>query len=144
MGPAGFDVGEKAAAGCEFTADKARNRFRGGHDIAQHAIDGILVKNSKIAIREKIHFESFEFETQFARFVLNEDRPVIWQACLGAHGSIFREADGDFVTWEMIWPSVERGELGVDSGARMSSGVIGHACLQKYSTSKGKLIAVRW
>src|SRR5579864_2878634 len=102
MRPAGFNAGEKAAAGGEFTADEAADRFRGGDDIAQHAIDGILVKNSKIAISEEIHFQGFEFEAELARFILNENCPIVGQASLRAHGSIFREANGDFVTREMV------------------------------------------
>src|SRR5579872_2464823 len=141
MGPAGFHVGEEAAAGGEFAADEAGDWFRGGDDIAQHAIDGIFVKNSKIAIGEEIHFQGFEFEAQLARFVLNKDGPVVGQTSLGAHGRIFREADGDFVTGEMVRPSVEMREFGGDSGARVSSGVIGHRCLREYSTTEWRRIS---
>lgn len=143
MRPAGFDVGEETAAGGEFAADEAGDRFRGGDDIAQHAIDGILVKNSKIAIGEKVHFQSFEFEAKLARLVLNDDRPVIWQARLRAHGSIFREADGDFIAGKVIRPSVEMRELGVDSGARVCGSVIGHGSSSGHSTRKDDYFTAR-
>src|SRR6266481_7558864 len=124
--PAGEDGGGEAAAGGEFAADDAPFGADGGDDVAEDFVDGVFVEDAEIAIGEEIHFERFELDAIFFGHVLDGDGAEVREAGLGAHGGVFGEARGDDVAGELIGPGFERGQFGLDAGAGVLCGVVGH------------------
>src|SRR6267378_3154302 len=113
-GPASEDGGGEAAAGSEFAADDAPFGADGGDDVAEDFVDGVFVEDAEAAIGEEIHFEGFELDAIFFGHVLNGD------------GAEVGEAGGDDVAGELIGPGFERGQFGLDAGAGVLCGVVGH------------------
>src|SRR5580658_3950570 len=62
--PACRDFGKDSAARREITDDLGGMRLGGRHDIGEHAVDHVLLKNSEVAIGERVHFERLEFEAK--------------------------------------------------------------------------------
>src|SRR5512141_2612458 len=61
---AGGDLGMHAAARHEI-ADQCRGDGLGVfHDVGQHAIDNILLKDAEIAVGQRIHLERFQLQTK--------------------------------------------------------------------------------
>src|SRR5208282_4860038 len=125
-GPVGFDGGGEAAAGSEFAGDLAPGGMDGGFDVAQHAVDGVLVKNSQVAVGEQVHLQGLEFEAELGGLIANRDGAVVGQAGLRADGCVLGEFDRDLVAAKMVGPGIELGECGVDAGASVRGGVVGH------------------
>src|SRR6202007_2657417 len=83
--------------------------------IAEHPVHGVLVKNSKISVREQIHLQSLQLQAHFAWFVSDRDLAIVRKSGLRAHGRIFRELDGNLVTGEMVGPRFQLGQARGDS-----------------------------
>jgi len=84
-------------------------------DVAQYPIDGILIKNAKIAIGREVALQRFQLEAKFVGAVTDGDRSKIRQACLGTNGSEFGHGDGDVVPGKLIWPALNAGEFCIDA-----------------------------
>src|SRR6267378_3853172 len=125
-GPAGDDGGGEAAAGREFSADDAPLRMDRGDDVVENFVDGVFVEDAEVAISKEIHLEGFELDAIFFGHVLDGDGAEVGEAGLGAYGGVFREARGDDIAGELVGPGFERGQFGIDAGAGVLSGVIGH------------------
>src|SRR2546425_7600417 len=96
-GPARFDGCGQSAARREFAADHTPFRPSGLDDIAQDAVHRILVEDAQVAIRQQVHLQSLQLQTQFSRLVVNGERAVVGQTGLRTYRGIFREACGDIV-----------------------------------------------
>src|SRR6266850_8396116 len=125
-GPAGEDGGGEAAAGGEFAADDAPFGADSGDDVTEDFVDGVFVEDAEAAIGEEIHFEGFELDAIFFGHVLNGDGAEVGEAGLGADRGVFGEARGDDVAGELIEPGFESGQFGLNAGAGVLCGVVGH------------------
>src|SRR5260370_1443942 len=125
--PAGFDAGSQATAGSEFAANNAPNRLGGFHDIAQDAVDGVFVKDSEAAIPQQVHFQGLQLEAEFLRLILNRDGAVVRKPGLRADRGVFGKARGDGIAGELVGPSLEARQPGVNPGAGVFGGVIRHS-----------------
>ncbi len=123
--PAGLDRRGQAAAWREFACHSAPHRLNRRHDIAQDPVHRVLVKYSKIAVSQHVHLHCLQFEAKLLRLVLNGDRAVIGQPRLGAYRRVFRNANAYLVAGKLIWPRLQRRQLGIDSGARVLCGIVG-------------------
>src|SRR5258708_2805259 len=128
LGPAGEDGGGEAAAGGEFAADHAPFGLNGGDDVAQHSGDGGFVEDAQGAVGEGIHFQGLPVDGIFLRRVLDGDGAEVGQPGLGADGGVLGKARGNNVAGKLIGPGFERGQFGVDAGASVFFGVVGHEC----------------
>src|ERR1700736_3227985 len=73
-------------------------------------------------------------------------RGMYWMVTVPKSGSpVFGECGGDDVGRELVRPGLELRKFGVDAGAGMLFGVVGHCCSWGYCTSRaaGELLARR-
>ncbi len=56
------------------------------HNVLQHLIDDVLLKNSKIAIRQQILLQRLQFEAELIRNIANAQLAEIRQAGLWTNG----------------------------------------------------------
>src|ERR1700730_1223763 len=70
--------GVQSPARRKLALDHAPLRLHRNHNISQHFIDCILVKDPQVAVSQQIHFQRLQLDTSFARLVLNRDYSVIW------------------------------------------------------------------
>src|SRR5579863_1332918 len=89
------------------------------HDVAQKAVHHVLLKNSQIAIRQRVHLERFQLQAQLVRHVPDRDGPEVGKRGLRTYRREFRNRDLDLVTRELIRPRFDRGQGRVDSRRRM-------------------------
>jgi hypothetical protein len=125
-GPAGEDRGGETTAGGEFAADEAPFGVEGGDEFAKDSVDGVFVEDAEVAIGEEIHFQGLELDAGFLGHVLDGDGAEVGEAGFGADGRVFWKARGDDVAGELIGPGFERGQFGMDAGAGVLYGVVGH------------------
>src|SRR5580692_9379381 len=74
------DLGVNTTARRELACQRCFHRTAGFHDIAQESIHHVFLKDPQVAIREHIHLERFQFQTQFVRHVAQGELAVIGQA----------------------------------------------------------------
>src|SRR5882762_9923517 len=128
LGPTGEDGGGEAAARSEFTAHEAPFGLHGGDDVAQHSVDGVFVEDAQAAVGEEIHFQGFQLDAIFLRHVLDGDGAEVGETGFRADGGVLGKARGNNVAGKLIGPGLERGQFGVDAGASVFFGVVGHEC----------------
>src|ERR1700722_16119719 len=63
----------QAAARSKFARDSGTHRPAGFHDIAQEAVDHVLLKDAEIAISQGVHLERLELEAKLVGDVVNRD-----------------------------------------------------------------------
>src|SRR5439155_21267572 len=100
----------------ELALDLRRQRLTCLHNVPQNAVDDVLVKDSKVPIREEIALQRFQFEAKFVWGVLNGDGAEIRKTGFGTDRCEFRQRNGNRVTGKLVGPAFDRGQFGVDSG----------------------------
>ena len=109
----------ETAASREGSRHNSPSRFAGFHHVLQNSIHRVFVKNSQIAIGMNIEFERFEFEAGFVWHVVKRDGAEIRQARFGADGRVFRDLNGDFITWKLVGPCFDIRQWHIQPAFRM-------------------------
>src|SRR5207245_9202823 len=126
----------QSAWSANFSRHQTRCRPRELDAIAQHELHRILVEDSEVVIRQQVHLQSLQLQTQFSRLVVNGERAVVGQTSLGTYRGIFREARGDLVAEKLIGPGLQLRQLGVDTSPGVLGRVVRHRASPRcYSTS---------
>jgi len=97
-------------------------------DVAQNSVDGVFIEDAQAAVGEEIHFQGFQLDAVFLRHVLDGDGAEVGETGLGADGGVLGKARSNNVAGKLIGPGFERGQFGVDAGASVFFGVVGHEC----------------
>src|SRR3984957_5637509 len=128
--PACRDFGKDSAARCEIADDLSGMRFGGGHDIGEHPVDHVLLKNTQVAIGERVHFERFEFEAKLIGHVPERQSAVVGKAGFGADRGELGHRDFDLVSgFILIRPGLDFRKFGMYPGSRVVVSVLTlHCC----------------
>src|ERR1700733_14159882 len=127
--PACRNFAEDSAAGCEVADDFGRLRFRGFYDIGEHSVDHVLLKNSQVAIGQRVHFERFQFQAKLVGHIAQRQRAVVGKAGFRAHRGEFWHRDFDLISgFILIRPSFYFGKFGTYSGGRVIVRILASHC----------------
>ena len=108
--------GMHAPAGGKLARDPAPFGLGGLHKVPQHAVDGILVKNADVPVRQDIAFEGFQFQHVPYGFIFQENGSEIRQAGLGAYRSVLGDFDLDGIARKLVGKGLDGRQFGVQSG----------------------------
>ena len=95
------------------SSDRRPARLAGLDDVFKNSIHEMFVEDPDAAVRNKIIFEGFKFQTNFARTILYFDRGKVRQARLRADAGEFRKIQIDHVSAVFIFivPDLDRWSL---------------------------------
>src|ERR1700722_5616197 len=96
-----------APARRELARQRRFHWFARPHHVAQKPVHHVLLKNSEIAIRQHIHLQRFQLQTQFVRHVAQREFAMIRQAGLGTNRSELRQYDFDLIAWILVRPGLD-------------------------------------
>src|SRR6266699_142177 len=82
---------------------------RPSHNIIQHLIDNVLLKNPEITIGLQIFLKRFEFQTKFVGHVADGNHAEIRQSRLRADRSKFRVLYKNLVSGKLVGPGFDLG-----------------------------------
>jgi len=93
--------------------------------VFQNPIDGVLVKDTEVAIGEDVVLQRLQFQAEFVGKIMNGDGAEIRQAGARADGGVFGDRDGDLVAPVLVRPGFDGGEFSVDTSAGVFGSVSG-------------------
>src|SRR5579871_573218 len=109
--PCGRNDGGEAAARRELSDYGGAHRLGRFDHVAQHAVDGVFLKDAEIAIRKQVHLVGFQLQAPLVRHIPQNDAAEIRQARFRTYRSKLRHHDFDFVIGILVGPGFDFGEL---------------------------------
>jgi hypothetical protein len=107
--PASEDRSGQTTAGRKFASHYTPFGANSIDDIMKNLVHGIFIEDAKIAIGEKVHLESLEFDAVLARHILDGDSAIVGHSGFRTNGRVFRKARGDDVAGVLIGPGIKLG-----------------------------------
>src|SRR5579871_141829 len=118
--PVGLDIRGNPPARRELPHQFRRDRPRCPHDVLKHPIDHVLLKNPQISIRERIHLERLQLQTEPVRHIAQSERPMIRQASFRANRCELRHHDLDLIASAvLIGPCFDLRQIRANAGLGM-------------------------
>src|SRR5579883_777279 len=141
--PGGRDHRAEAAAQREIADYRCGDGIGGFHDVAQHAVDDVLLKDAQVAVGEQVHLVGFELEAVAVRHVAQHELAEIGQTGLGAHGSELVGNDFDFVIGILVGPGLDLGQGSIDARPGVFLGVSQGGCPGEFGVFHARAFASR-
>src|SRR5579883_323664 len=121
--PGGGYERRQTAARRELSNHRRLDGLGGLHDVAQHAVDDILLENAQIAEREQVHFVRLQLEAEAVGHIAEHQLAEIRQPGLRADRGELRHHNLDFVIGILVRPGLDLRQLRVHSRRRVFVGV---------------------